>query len=148
MHQLLGIAVPIEDNPTEEEAICIAENFADTIIEERHWWDCHEDHKETVEEWKDDAKTFRTDTEDGRRRLNEIKDVWKAIVKEQIKTVRDVLEKEDDEIINDWNALWKISRVRHKSESPLWGEEFGYIDSLKGFDAIKPSWIIFLDFHC
>ena len=147
MHQLLGIAVTIEDGPTEEEAIHLAENFADSIIEERHWWDYHEDHKETVQHWKENAKTFRTDTEDGRRRLNEIKEAWKAFTKEQIKTVREVLKKEDDEILNDWHALWQIGRVGHKSESTLWGAEFGYIDSLKDFDTIEPSWIVFLDFH-
>ena len=147
MHTLIGIVVPIEGNPTEKAAIEGAEAYAESVVDYFGALDSFTSHKDTVQHWKSDAKIFRTDTEAGRLRLDEIKKKWKGIHVKLLKRARELLTKTDDAILTESMTICDIQRIGHYLESPLFGEEIGYISNLNVFDHIEPSWVVFLDFH-
>ena len=148
MHQLIGIAVRIKDNPTEKEAVERADAYADDVLEQHRSFDYHKDNAETVHGWGSDAKTFRTDTDAGMRRLDEIKEEWKERQAKLLNEARSVLlENTDDNILDDNRMIWKIGRVGHHMESPLFGPDFSYIDETSSFKYAEKSWVVFFDFH-
>ena len=147
MHQLLGIVVPIKDNPTEKDAIESAESYAEDVVDQCSSYDYSQSHEETMKAWESDAKPFRTDTEAGKGRLGEIKEQWKGQQVKLMREVKELLEQPEDKFLNDWLSIYRTQRIGSKQESPLWGADFEYIDSLKSFDSIGQSWVVFLDFH-
>ena len=147
MHQLLGIVVPIRDDITKQQAIDRADAYADSIVETYVEFDYHQSYEETVEHWKAEANIFRTDTVAGKRTLGEIKEAWKKTHIEMLRKTRESLKKTDDKILSEWTTLCDIRSIGSYMESPLFGEDFGYISDLNVFDRLEPSWVVFLDFH-